>query len=198
MGLRRVTWAPRISEASAEIATMVGLCLMRDFQMSRNRSEEASPSQSITSRSVLPTANMPRAWEDLRQRFVLIDNSRRSPLTVEKTAGSREMNKHSKALSGVISVFRSGSEFVVALHPSVLLTGALVAIRVRCVRLQHTPCSPPLQSVPRSLGIDCPRRLPVLGQLKAPALRLDAPLVLQVSAAMSSSYSGLDSETGPI
>ena len=48
----------------------------------------------------------------------------------------------------------------------------------------------------RSLGTDCSRQLPVLGQLKAPALRLEEPLVLQVSVAVSSSYSGLDSETG--
>ena len=103
MGLRRVTWAPRISESSAEIATIVGLCLMPDFQMSCNRSEEASPSQSIRSRSVLPSANMPRALEELKQRFVQTEKSRSNPSIVENTAGSREMNKHSKAISSVVT-----------------------------------------------------------------------------------------------
>src|ERR1700730_6322704 len=106
MGLRRVIWAPRISEASAEIATIVGLCLMPDFQRSCNRSEEASPSQSTTSRSVLTPVNMPRALEELKQRFVQTEKSRSSPSIVENTAGSREINKHSKAPSGVILVFR--------------------------------------------------------------------------------------------
>jgi hypothetical protein len=49
---------------------------------------------------------MPRAFEELKQRFVQTEKSRSSPSIVENTAGSREMNKHSKAISGVILVFR--------------------------------------------------------------------------------------------
>ena len=159
MGLRRVTWAPRISECSAEIAMIVGLCFMRDFQMSCNRSEEASPSQSITSRSVLPLANMPSAWEEFKQRFVRTDKSRSSPSIGENTAGSLQMNKHSKAISGVIT----------SLHGMERVCRRESEWRLKFdVDLSTYAERPPSSIWPRCFATACSERSMMLGQLKVP------------------------------
>src|SRR5579864_3058982 len=83
------------------MATIVGFFHMPAFQIVCRNSEDSSPIQSITTRSVLPLVISANALEELRQRFVEIESwlSKRS-ITLN-TPGSRETNKHSNAMSDV-------------------------------------------------------------------------------------------------
>jgi hypothetical protein len=75
-----------------------------------------------------------------------------------------------------------------------VLTGVLVAVKVQCSCFKMCR-APAFFNLPRSFGTDCSRRLPHLGSQRLLPLRLGEALVMEVSVAIPSNYSGLDSET---
>src|SRR6202042_1734143 len=91
--------------SSRESAMIVGFCFRGDSQIFCNSSEEASPSQSITTKSAVPCFNMSTAFEELRQTLVLTERSRSTRLMLHSTSGFPDTSKPSNAMSGVIIKF---------------------------------------------------------------------------------------------
>src|SRR5579871_6234953 len=72
------------------------------------RSAESS-SQSTIIKSVLRSASCSNALEELKQTSVVIDRFSRSLLMMQTTLGSREISKHSNAISEVMATSPPGN-----------------------------------------------------------------------------------------
>src|SRR5256885_17139747 len=99
-----MTWTPGTGLSRSETATTVGFFHLPHCQISRNSSEEASPSQSITTRAVLPPVSSLKALDELRQRLVQIYRFRGIRLMVLNTCVFRQKTKNSNARPALISV----------------------------------------------------------------------------------------------
>src|ERR1700685_3602692 len=100
MGLRSTTSAPGKRHSVGDTATTVSFCHPLSFRaLSRNSSEPSS--QSTTTRSVLLPESRSKALDELKQMLVEMDSSPSNLFMTQITPGSRETNKHSKAMSGV-------------------------------------------------------------------------------------------------
>src|SRR5580698_8219077 len=99
MGLRSTTSAPGKRHSVGDTATTVSFCHPLSFRALSRKSAEPS-SQSTTTRSVPPESRS-KALDELKQMLVEMDRSPSNLFMMQITPGSRETNKHSKAMSGV-------------------------------------------------------------------------------------------------
>src|SRR4051812_39918692 len=69
-GFFTMKWTPGRRQPREETATIVGLLRSLTFQIVSTRSDDAAPSQSMTTRSVLPFSSWAEAFDELRQTCV--------------------------------------------------------------------------------------------------------------------------------
>src|SRR5580704_18815012 len=99
-GFFRTMCVPGRGHPAVETTTTVFFFAVSDCRMSFKSSEAESSTQSITTRSVLPSTSR-RAFEADRQIFVEIESVSRIRFNGETTLGSLDTSRHSNDMSGV-------------------------------------------------------------------------------------------------